>query len=431
VTTLGTKIRALRQKAGLSQRALAEGLVTKSAISQIESDKIQPSTELLTSIAARLRVRPEQLLPAKNVDQERLACYKQAQAFLTLSHYQEALPLLLECLADPHPSWPLLQLMTQAAFCFQQTGDYQMARTMYERALRQAIREEQSGEVIRLYLRLGEVAQALGQLEVALVEWRRAERELEMHPAPEKELQLAFDVCLYLAGALRMLGGYREALHYYRQALQLAAKGMFEQTRKRAEVLLGLALVLEKLEQYGEAQRHAGEAQRLYGLAKDRRSALLARLLQGRLLREQGRFAEALEVLLDGLKEAEAAGSPELAARACCELGQVRRQMGDVREALSLLQKALQMTCECPVERGLIYSALVGVYGDAGDFQEALAAAEEAMVLLEENQEDLLALYRQLTELCKRQGDYRQASLFAERADELMRLQMRKRGFMV
>lgn len=54
--TLGKKIRTLRRRQKLTQQALADGIVTASMISQIESDRATPSAALLQHIAGRLNV---------------------------------------------------------------------------------------------------------------------------------------------------------------------------------------------------------------------------------------------------------------------------------------------------------------------------------------------------------------------------------------
>ncbi len=51
---LGQKIRAARLEAGLSQRALCEGVVTRNMLSQIENGSARPSMDTLQILAARL-----------------------------------------------------------------------------------------------------------------------------------------------------------------------------------------------------------------------------------------------------------------------------------------------------------------------------------------------------------------------------------------
>lgn len=60
--SLGTKIRELRLANGMTQSELGAGLVTPSMISQIESDKANPSYSVLEAIAVKLKTPLEYFL---------------------------------------------------------------------------------------------------------------------------------------------------------------------------------------------------------------------------------------------------------------------------------------------------------------------------------------------------------------------------------
>lgn len=397
-------------------------------ISQIETDKILPSADLLHALAARLGVLPEHLLPAKHAEQERLACYQQAQAFLSLGHVTESLPLLLSCLRDPHPTWSEFALLDQIGSCYQQLGEYEQARRYYEQALRLAIRDERIGEAIRLYVRIGEMLHAVGQIELALLEWRRAERELDHDAAPKQEPLFVLALRMHMAGGLRALGELRGALHYYRLAEQ-SLRGLSGQSRKRAEVQLGIALTFEMMERPAQAEVHVREAKRYYLACNDRRMALYAQILHGRMLRISKRLREARQELNASLQEAEEIGASDLILRASCELGRVRAELGAAASAVSSLRNALDRTNASPKERGLTYLTLANLYEADQQISLAFEAAEQAHRLLQSSREELLPVYRLLIKLCKRQDDYRQASVWAERADQLIGWRMHQHGW--
>lgn len=52
--TMGEKLRAARLEAGLSQRQLCQGLITRNMLSQIENGSAKPSLPTLQALAARL-----------------------------------------------------------------------------------------------------------------------------------------------------------------------------------------------------------------------------------------------------------------------------------------------------------------------------------------------------------------------------------------
>ena len=70
--SVGTKIKALRKKRGMTQKELADGIVTRGMLSRIESDSALPSMQTLQMLAERLHISPgflledgDDLLPAE------------------------------------------------------------------------------------------------------------------------------------------------------------------------------------------------------------------------------------------------------------------------------------------------------------------------------------------------------------------------------
>src|SRR5579875_2696712 len=92
--TLGKKIRTLRRKQKLTQQALAEGLVTASMISQIESDRATPSEALLQHLANRLGVDLAFLASDLHDKSDELQTYRTARSCIERHEYKQALELL-------------------------------------------------------------------------------------------------------------------------------------------------------------------------------------------------------------------------------------------------------------------------------------------------------------------------------------------------
>lgn len=70
--SVGSKIKALRKKRGMTQKELADGIVTRGMLSRIESESALPSMQTLQMLAERLNISPgflledgEDLLPAE------------------------------------------------------------------------------------------------------------------------------------------------------------------------------------------------------------------------------------------------------------------------------------------------------------------------------------------------------------------------------
>lgn len=89
--TTGQKVRKYRSELKMSQSQLADGNCTVSAISQIESDKIRPTMELLAKLADRLKIDISYLVDVSEfaVDMEYLFSY--TKVLIKKQQYTEAL----------------------------------------------------------------------------------------------------------------------------------------------------------------------------------------------------------------------------------------------------------------------------------------------------------------------------------------------------
>lgn len=92
--TIGQKIRELRVQRGMTQIELANGLVTPSMISLIETDKANPSPKLLQHIAEKLGVPMDYFLDDHFLPWESLGYFYLAHALLLTGSYEQASRLL-------------------------------------------------------------------------------------------------------------------------------------------------------------------------------------------------------------------------------------------------------------------------------------------------------------------------------------------------
>lgn len=426
MTTLGARIRSLRRHTAMSQSGLAEGLVTKSMISQIESDRVQPSRDLLAALAERLGVTAEELLPAQSADLERVARYKQAQSLLALGHQGEALPLLLVCLDDPHPAWPLRELTGQVARCLHTLGRLSEARVWYERALRLAVREGEARAALRLRCRLGEVASELGEAEVARQEWRLAMRELESgvpadptSDSEEKELIAA--VRLGLARVEQVLGRPDAALCAFEKAVD-ALRGSRGLWKWQAAAHAGLGQALEELGRWAEAADHLLLARTLYEQARERRAAVEVRAQHARLLGRFGRRDEAEAEFAECLRQSLSFGSSELIGQVLVLQSQHLHSQGERESALQILREAIRQMPAEDRRCGLLYRSLADAMWETGDEDGARAAAEEAVLLLDRAgwEQELQGACLLLARICKGAGDFQAARDWNAKVNKLL-----------
>ena len=92
--TLGEKIRQARLEAGLSQRQLCDGIVTRNMLSQIENGAAKPSMDTLSCFAARLGRTVSYFLEETAVCSPNQEVMARARAAVLEGRGAEALPIL-------------------------------------------------------------------------------------------------------------------------------------------------------------------------------------------------------------------------------------------------------------------------------------------------------------------------------------------------
>lgn len=92
--TLGEKIRAARQEAGLSQRQLCDGSITRNMLSQIENGAARPSMATLQLLSQRLGKTVSYFLDEQAVVSPNLSCMAAARQALAAGDGQAVLEAL-------------------------------------------------------------------------------------------------------------------------------------------------------------------------------------------------------------------------------------------------------------------------------------------------------------------------------------------------
>lgn len=220
---LGKKLLACRLQAGLSQRQLAEGIVTRNMLSRIEHGASKPSLETLRQLAERLHTPVAQLLEEASVSP-----LDEARALYQGGSYREAIPLLEGCQS---PEGLLLLCLCRLALAGKaiEEGRYPYARELLEQPIEteyvpQALERQRLLLLSRLPgAPVRELAEALPGLDEELLLLSQAQQD------PRKALGLLegvrekSDRYLLLRGnCLLAAGEYAQALEVLRPLEQQA-----------------------------------------------------------------------------------------------------------------------------------------------------------------------------------------------------------------
>lgn len=235
---LGEKLLLARQEAGLSQRQLCDGIVTRNMLSQIEHGTAKPSTDTLRALAARLGKPLSWFLEEDSLSSPNQAAMEQARLAWKARDYP-AMQAALAQYRSPDPVfdeekklltvYALLGLAQKAL----SGGMTPYARELLEQAQALGARTlYYTPELERKRLLLlaraeprkkGEICEALPSLDAELL--LRAEAALEQKNAPRAlalleamEHQSAPQWQLLRGQAAAQMGNFSEAAHFLHHA---------------------------------------------------------------------------------------------------------------------------------------------------------------------------------------------------------------------
>jgi transcriptional regulator with XRE-family HTH domain len=167
---VGIRIRELRIKRGLTQSELADGIVTPSMISLIESDRANPSEKVLRAIAEKLGVSLEELAVEESSDWEDQSVILIAHTLL-LSNQVEAAETMLRSRIPESDRFGRFNDVLLAE-CRLRQGDYTGALRLLE-----GLEEKWQSDttiLLSIWTKMGRLYAEQGNTEVADHYWQKA-----------------------------------------------------------------------------------------------------------------------------------------------------------------------------------------------------------------------------------------------------------------
>lgn len=168
--SVGNRIRQLRIKRGLTQSELADGIVTPSMISLIESDRANPSEKVLRAITEKLGVSLEELAVKESSDWEDQSVILIAHTLL-LSNQVEATEAMLRSYIPESDRYGRFHDVLLAECRFRQ-GDYAGALQLLEELEEKW--QNDNAILLHIWTKMGRLYAELGNTEVADHYWQKA-----------------------------------------------------------------------------------------------------------------------------------------------------------------------------------------------------------------------------------------------------------------
>lgn len=379
---LGRRIRRLRVEQGLSQKDVAEPVVTAAYLSLIESGQRMPSDEILEHLAERLDVTAAELL--------------------------SGIPAGLEA---------QLEVDLQEGRRHLREGDVVTAEDKARTILREAAKRQFPRIQARALTLLGLIAEDKGDIEAATATFEEALEAWASEPLHLRyEAVAGLGRCQYFAGHSRQ--GAHELESYL---LELTRVGIKDPT---AEARIHSTLI-HLYRSLGLKDKELEAAQAADSLAVDVKEADQVACLKinvAAALIEHGEYGDAVDAAREAERIYGALGWPVSIARSQVEQALAERGRNNLKAARRLLRDALEVLDRLPgdaVGRGYVLNELAVTERLLGDTQAALDNLQQALPLIPEKDVAEQARNARETGLCFLDSNPKKAERELRRALEL------------
>ncbi len=376
----GEKLRMLREKAGLTQYELAEGIAASSFISLLEGGKRKPKPELIAKLAVKLGVPTEELVIDQSA-QEREFNLNTAKVALSsgdldladdyASQVLKFSPEGVEDVASIAASVVLLQVKARRGLFEGVLDRLEQLFKDYPKVAPE-LRARIGNEIVRVCFRSGNLALGVQRGEALLMEHGQS--------WPETEI---VELMVQLAGCHFRRGDIPRATEIIGRALKLAEKckspKAMVQSYWQASVLANLrGDVNLALSQITEAMHWTklAELHQVLPILNDNAAKWMLDMPEPDLTRIH---ALAESAYLDLASQ----NNPGHAATTCITLSEVELRLGNFEKALMYARKGLaELPPEIPGPKASLLSQEAKVLFSLGRIEESFAQLEQAMAHL-------------------------------------------------
>lgn len=427
--SLGQKIRELRIAKGLTQSDLGSGLVTPSMISQIESDKANPSYKVLEAIAEKLETPLEHFLADIQTQLEQTSAHKVAKALLSSRNYERATGLLESLLEKPSPNLNLIDVKSDLGECYMNLGRYESAISEFEEVLEIAKQKFNYPALLAALNKLGVIEQKRQKYHRAIYHWRKAYELFDELPHSEPYLQS--QILTNLGTIHYQLGEPQDSLHYYDAAYKFLSKSNhFEQI---GFTYLGLGLSYKKIQEFEKAAEYSQYAIAIFESLKNMKLAIDVKRNYGILKGEEGQVEDAMNLFSTCLDEYVRHNYLSEAASVHGDIARLHLREGQFEACQEACHRALSVLSDHVRESAPIMRTLAIASDQLGNLEEAISQMERACQLFREHHllSELAETYSLLGDLYQKQGDLQRANDCLQGMKQAMTDNLKERGIIL
>jgi tetratricopeptide (TPR) repeat protein len=396
---VGERLKAARERAGISQRQLSFPGCSPAYISRIESGDRIPSLQLLRELGRRLNVTEDFLATGTETPFERGSALLEAEVLLRLNDLEAAEEQYTAALKNAANEVVRAEALAGLGHVEFRRGRPRAAIERFESAL--ASSPQDASYRPDLADNLGRSYAMVGELESAIAVFERCRQAASERGDTLLELQFG----VLLAHALIDSGNLGRAEELLGRALALGDGSANPSVRAQ--------LYWSQSRLHGErgdpetAAKYARRALEILRLTEDTYRTARAHQLLAYIELDRGNAQEALDLLEEGWPLLEASANGLERAQYRLEEARALARLGRSEEAAALAMQISGLIADAhPEDAARSYSVLAGVFDDLGDRGRARELYELAAELLEPRNPNrfLIEVYSRLADIAESEG---------------------------
>ena len=437
---VGTNIREVRTKLGMTQAQLAAPEFSISYISAIERGKIRPSLKALSILARRLDVPLTFLLegspagaaearavgysPADSGPDQRIDVdLLQAEVLVQQGEYAEAELLLVPIQADRITTDQVYRLYLLRGEVHLGAGEYQEAVVELRNAVSQGEALNDSEYIERARNLLGKAYFSLYNYTLAMENHLRCNSAIESGLITDPVFSL--DVFSNLANDYFRLGDLDKSIVFYHRALE-TLEGMNRDSKSFAHKYMEISQHYKGIGKLPVAREYALRSLAVYEMRDEQRLVGLTHQRLGKALEKQSNLDGAEQEYRQAIS-IERELNDEISASIChTALAELLLKRGQVEEAEHEAQEALTFarSSDDAQTQGQALIALAQIRHQGGDFDAADRLFSDALELLDTSNAHEIAAsaYFRYANLLEERGEVQRSLTAIKKAYEHQRL---------
>lgn len=423
--SLGQKIRRRRLDKKLTQAQLADGLVSASAISQIESDKINPSYKLLCQIADRLEAPLEMFISDRDDYREQLSSHKLAKTLISAKEFAKALPIL-ENLEESGSPVDDLDLWKDLALCHLQMRNYPTAHQLLEQVTHHALKEEQHHAYVWALHHLGRLFFQQNNIALGTHYWQKGYEYLSEYQIEDRFLKARLVTNLAIAN--NRMGNFATSSELFRKSQEIIED--MSDPELLASNYVGLGKSYYHQGQYATAESYWQEAITLFKTLDNIRYSIVVKENFGIMQGENDDLEGSMQTLQQCIREYREHNMLKYSSNAQAELAKLFLKLGRLAEAAPHVEEAFRFCEPGTVLQGQCYYVRSMWHEAMGEHEQALADGQQAAEIFSKIEaiHEYSDTCLHLSNLFKSVGDYKSSTEILERSQRSMQEYIRERG---